>query len=383
MRKRFFTIFIFCNLLTLSMFAQVGINTTSPNNNSILDLDSNNKGLLIPRLTKAEMSALDATLTLTDAGMLVYCTELNLFCYYNGTDWISMPAWGQKVDLSDPTAEQNISPTIMNSNSGVGIGTTDPQSKFTVVGNLAVGKDSIAPTNGAYINGKVRMGVNAGIDNQLEVGGSINAKGKIKENGYDLVPAGTIVLWYGSTGSIPEGWAWCNGGTATWEAGGNFTTPDLSGRFVMGAGERQLIKRDSTGNFVSYDSDSTFSTGQRGGADKVELTRGEMPAHDHTTKEYSHRHGFNPDLDDEVFGNNCGDDDDEAIALGGEDTTPDSYSSPISGQWEDNDYFPVLKNKITYAFDQDTHNHDVHYKGSNNSHENRPPYYVLAYIIKL
>ena len=45
------------------------------------------------------------------------------------------------------------------------------------------------------------------------------------------VPAGGIIMWYGSTVSIPTGWFLCNGQLA-----GSFTTPDLRDRFVVCAG---------------------------------------------------------------------------------------------------------------------------------------------------
>ena len=45
------------------------------------------------------------------------------------------------------------------------------------------------------------------------------------------VPAGGIIMWYGSTASIPTGWFLCNGQLA-----GSFTTPDLRDRFVVCAG---------------------------------------------------------------------------------------------------------------------------------------------------
>ena len=42
-----------------------------------------------------------------------------------------------------------------------------------------------------------------------------------------VVPAGGIIMWSGSTASIPSGWAICDG---------NNGTPDLRDRFVVGAG---------------------------------------------------------------------------------------------------------------------------------------------------
>jgi hypothetical protein len=50
------------------------------------------------------------------------------------------------------------------------------------------------------------------------------------------LPAGTIVLWSGSIGSIPAGWVLCNG---------NNGTPDLRNRFVVGAGSTYAV--DATG----------------------------------------------------------------------------------------------------------------------------------------
>ena len=50
-------------------------------------------------------------------------------------------------------------------------------------------------------------------------------------NGVDFAggvpPIGSIILWSGSSASIPSGWALCNGSSGT---------PDLRGRFVVGAG---------------------------------------------------------------------------------------------------------------------------------------------------
>jgi hypothetical protein len=50
------------------------------------------------------------------------------------------------------------------------------------------------------------------------------------------LPAGTIVLWSGSIGSIPAGWVLCNGSNGT---------PDLRNRFVVGAGSTYAV--DATG----------------------------------------------------------------------------------------------------------------------------------------
>ena len=46
------------------------------------------------------------------------------------------------------------------------------------------------------------------------------------------IPTGVITMWSGSTGSIPTGWALCNGGNGT---------PDLRDRFVIAAGSAYAV----------------------------------------------------------------------------------------------------------------------------------------------
>jgi microcystin-dependent protein len=66
-------------------------------------------------------------------------------------------------------------------------------------------------------------------------------------------------MWSGAENQIPDGWALCNGNTVNGKQ-----TPDLRGRFVVGAG---------TG--------SGYSIGDKGGASQVTLTVAQMPAHSH------------------------------------------------------------------------------------------------------
>ena len=50
------------------------------------------------------------------------------------------------------------------------------------------------------------------------------------------IPIGGIIIWSGSTGSVPDGWALCNGSNGT---------PNLQDRFVVGAGSGYAV--DATG----------------------------------------------------------------------------------------------------------------------------------------
>ena len=50
------------------------------------------------------------------------------------------------------------------------------------------------------------------------------------------VPIGSIIMWWGSTGSIPSGWSLCDGTTVN-----GYATPDLRNNFVIGAGSSYAV----------------------------------------------------------------------------------------------------------------------------------------------
>ncbi|CAM3901317.1 hypothetical protein FLSI110296_02275 [Flavobacterium sinopsychrotolerans] len=67
--------------ITTNVFAQVGIGTTTPNASSVLDVSSTTQGLLTPRMTTAQRTAI---VTPAD-GLIVYDTDLKSFYHYNST----------------------------------------------------------------------------------------------------------------------------------------------------------------------------------------------------------------------------------------------------------------------------------------------------------
>lgn len=105
-----------------------------------------------------------------------------------------------------------------------------------------------------------------------------------------LVPSGGIIIWSGSSASIPSGWFLCNGSNGT---------PDLRDKFVVGAG-------------------STYAVGATGGAttgtptiNSHTLTTSEIPSHSHgagtlavtgTVPTYNNTQTFTPH--NSVCGNN-------------------------------------------------------------------------------
>lgn len=66
---------------------QVGIGTNNPNAKSALDVYATDKGVLLPRLTTAQATALGATLNTTHKGLLIFNITDNRTAYWDGTQW--------------------------------------------------------------------------------------------------------------------------------------------------------------------------------------------------------------------------------------------------------------------------------------------------------
>ena len=138
------------------------------------------------------------------------------------------------------------------------------------------------------------------------------------------VPAGGIIMWYGTTVSIPTGWFLCNGQLA-----GSFTTPDLRDRFVVCAG-------------------LTYAVNASGGAANATLV-----SHTHTftgTALGTHQHTLGG------AGNGLADGSNSAAWYNGSSNT----SAVSAGT-------PAGTNST---------------EGSSATNANLPPYYALCYIMK-
>lgn len=134
------------------------------------------------------------------------------------------------------------------------------------------------------------------------------------------VPTGLICMWSGS--EIPKGWYLCDGTNGT---------PDLRDRFIVGAG-------------------SEYSVGATGGEKEHTLTIEEMPSHSHSLGSANVSKTFKA-----------------------------GQSSAYSGT------YPLIDengNNGNATINMGEHTHTIGNTGGGQPHENRPPYYALAFIMK-
>jgi hypothetical protein len=137
-------VMLFIALFSYSSWSQVGINTTTPNNGSLLDVDARDKGILIPRINITDLSNIAPIAGLANAleissaeSLLVYNTNTGTgkgFHYWDGTTWISL---GDKnLGKDDLTQSEEPRTYDMNgedlnfTNGAFGINTPSPNGAF-------------------------------------------------------------------------------------------------------------------------------------------------------------------------------------------------------------------------------------------------------------
>jgi Chaperone of endosialidase len=211
MKKGLVTIFTLLIINFLSA-QNVGINTTTPDASAALDITSTTSGILVPRMTTTQRTAITTPAT----GLLVYDTTLGQFYFYSSTGWTAIP-------LSTTTAISYIGTSYLGKTSGYGsTGTTEGSGLFSSnLNNISIGNNAgNAMTNGGeniflgssagYTNsngaaniaiGKQALLSNTYLNNTIAIGQEA-AKNIIPSNSYsDAQNAGTIAIGYQALGS--------------------------------------------------------------------------------------------------------------------------------------------------------------------------------------
>lgn len=103
----------------------IGLGTLTPHASAALEVSSTNGGLLIPRMTSVQRTAI----TNPPAGLMVYETTFNRFYTYNGTNWNFL------IDNDYWQRSGNVVGTYFKN---IGIGTVSPQASLDVWGNAQI-----------------------------------------------------------------------------------------------------------------------------------------------------------------------------------------------------------------------------------------------------
>lgn len=205
--------------------------------------------------------------------------------------------------------------------------------------------------------------------------------------GNTFFPIGGIIMWSGATSSIPSGWKLCDGTSPT---------PDLRGRFVVGA--------SAGGGYAVADT---------GGSDQVTLTEAQLATHSHGDGTYgtdadSHGHsgsGLGLSTHNHSHGAGTYESSDSThshaspgtVGTGsglsqgpdftgnhiGRVTGSDSHGHDVAGVSGPDSH----GHSVTGNTGNDSHSHDITgasgAAGSSQGHENRPKYYAVAFIMKV
>lgn len=169
------------------------------------------------------------------------------------------------------------------------------------------------------------------------------------------VPVGLIAMWSGAINAVPSGWRLCDGTNST---------PDLRDRFIVGAG-------------------STYAIGNTGGANTVTLNESQIPGHTHvisatTGAAGAHSHTATVNDPGHVH-TNVGHNSASGSGYPGFDGSGDRWLQVAS-----NSAVTGISVSIATAGE---HTHSISASasttGGGQAHENRPPYFALAYIMKV
>ena len=110
MKKLFFLLLtvITCESITAQ---NVGIGTTTPNSNALLEINSSNKGILIPRTSTTTRITIPAV-----KGLLVYDTTTSSFWFNDGSNWVETLSGnnGWKIAGNTGTTSSNFVGTTDN-----------------------------------------------------------------------------------------------------------------------------------------------------------------------------------------------------------------------------------------------------------------------------
>lgn len=193
-------------------------------------------------------------------------------------------------------------------------------------GDAAPGSGNMQVDGNILVKGQIQLQIGEpvrGSSNDVSMSGMsdlvVPTEKAVKSYIDNRLPRGIISMWHGQVDQIPPDWALCDGQNGT---------PDLRDRFILGWGKKMI--------------------NQKGGQEQVTLNVDQMPVHTHPG--------------------------DVTIIT----SEPLYTNNKIYHAWNSNQQFSSSSHNVSHTGDVQLNN-----AGKGKAHNNMPPYYVLAFIMKL
>jgi microcystin-dependent protein len=271
------------------------------------------------------------------------------------TNW---PPAGIYGSLRLEVAPVTSSTMIINFSAGSGTLIKDGNDiiPYTSVNNTPIFYDLWSSDNGVTV--KVKQIANATTSSGDVVAGVAKVTQAVTNNTntnyattefvHNILPKGVILMWSGSIATVPTGWALCNGDIVS-----GLTTPDLRNKFIVGA------DADVSSVAKSTVSGTALQTG--GSADSV------VVSHSHGVTDNGHTHFIANTTD-----------------AGGTTTTNISSSLTLNRANGAEYHLQGTSTAATVGpTSSSTTGITINSQGETGTGKNLPPFYALAYIIKV
>ena len=212
------------------------------------------------------------------------------------------------------------------------------------------------------------------------------------------------MMWHGSIEDIPDGWFLCNGQTVTDKYGHSKAVPDLRQRFIIGQDESTSI--GDTGGVDNAETHEEEGDHTHIGGDHTHYVSGDSHAHGLTLNNSSatdtHSDSTKPgDSTVDVYDDGCGAQCREASNHGASETheagwdylyQPNSHQHKVNSSHGHTGSITTDQGASGTLIGNGNHHLQSNTTAGTHTHEggehvhtwdNQPPYYILAFIIKL
>ncbi len=172
MKKAFISLLFVCHFTCLIGQGTVGIGTSTPHSSAALDVASNNKGFLVPRMTNTARLAITSPAN----GLLVYDSTLHRLYQFQDGVWrymLTNESWLQSSTRN----------WTYNSSDSIGLGTSSPTEKLDVNG-IIKSRDGIFANNNIIASGDITAATvistgNLAVTGSAAVNSSLTTSGDI------------------------------------------------------------------------------------------------------------------------------------------------------------------------------------------------------------